>query len=191
MVVVSYGWSLTVSYQWFTVLINDSSDSPSDYPLITKVMVCLPKWWPYWSTKRWLPTDYPSSDLITQVMALLLIHQEVITRPTTDPPRSDYPSEVNTSWLPSTNSCGLRDPSEDRVKEMAKMKRTRKGGLNLVDKIFPECFVRFQKEFQVEVEPKVQISLSLSLSTNPVILWQCYFYSPRTLRPRTLNNTAI
>ena len=53
---------------------------------------------------------------------------------------------------------------------MAKIERTRKGGLNLVDKIFPECFVRFQKEFQVEVEPKVQISLSLSLSTNPVIL---------------------
>ena len=63
----------------------------------------------------------------------------------------------------------LRRVLTDRVTRMAKMKRTRKGGLNLFDKIFPECFVRFkggeQQRYKAKIQPRNRMdSLSSSLT---------------------------
>ena len=63
----------------------------------------------------------------------------------------------------------LRRVFTDRVTRMAKMKRTRKGGLNLFDKIFPECFVRFkggeQQRYKAKIQPRNRMdSLSSSLA---------------------------
>ena len=79
------------------------------------------------------------------------------------------PPPSNSLFAPLPSHWILRRVRTDRVTRMAKMKRTRKGGLNLFDKIFPECFVRFkggeQQRYKAKIQPRNRMdSLSSSLA---------------------------
>ena len=79
------------------------------------------------------------------------------------------PTPSNSLFAPLPSHWILRRVLTDRVTRMAKMKRTRKGGLNLFDKIFPECFVRFkggeQQRYKAKIQPRNRMdSLSSSLA---------------------------
>ena len=110
------------------------------------------------------------------------------------------PTPSNSLFAPLPSHWILRRVLTDRVTRMAKMKRTRKGGLNLFDKIFPECFVRFkggeQQRYKAKIQPRNRMdslssSLAFSFHEPCHFMTVLFLFTSDSVPSRTLNNTAI